>query len=340
YYAPIFSSLQQKQISGFLTFLWRRDPFKSKWAVLAKAFSIIRENARVGQSPLNVFLALNTPFVGIIPPKEYLEILGWQVKVSDSGQTSLERQFVPKLSTFDKDILQTDQSVNDIIQHSYERGYINVGESLFWLSIPTVVNHNVLAVHVPILSQEEAPAIVPQIDPGMAAVEPGNNNDGMAVPAEEMAAAPVDPAAAAEEVVFAPVDHAAAAEEAMVLPVQQAVNAEEAMAVHVVQGVAAEEVLIDNTDEVSSLKNRSLSPMMNAHSGQNTNDTEPLDSEQEDNNAIPGHDLEEKFGEAEYPYNEHFHPVSAPVITLDPFEGKPFDTYDIGDWIVSEMLED
>ena len=44
YYSAMFTSLPQKEISGFLTFMWKVDPFKAKWSVLAKAYSIIRDH--------------------------------------------------------------------------------------------------------------------------------------------------------------------------------------------------------------------------------------------------------------------------------------------------------
>lgn len=47
YYIPIFPWLQQKEMSGFITILWREDPFHAKWTIVARAYSIIRD--RVGK---------------------------------------------------------------------------------------------------------------------------------------------------------------------------------------------------------------------------------------------------------------------------------------------------
>lgn len=43
YYSPLFTSLQQKDISGALTEMWAADPFHAKWTIVAKAYSVIRD---------------------------------------------------------------------------------------------------------------------------------------------------------------------------------------------------------------------------------------------------------------------------------------------------------
>ncbi|KAI9884389.1 MAG: hypothetical protein M1823_003821 [Watsoniomyces obsoletus] len=40
YYSSMFSALQQKEISGLLNRLWQAGPFKAKWTILAKAYSV------------------------------------------------------------------------------------------------------------------------------------------------------------------------------------------------------------------------------------------------------------------------------------------------------------
>lgn len=71
----MFTSFQQKDISGFLTYLWQTDPFKAKWSILAKAYSIIRDSKGKGKAPLDSYLAINGPFIGIVPPEKYLEMI-------------------------------------------------------------------------------------------------------------------------------------------------------------------------------------------------------------------------------------------------------------------------
>lgn len=121
----MLTSLQQKDISGFLTYLWQADPFKAKWSILAKAYSIIRDTKGKDKAPLDSFLTINAPYIGIVPPAEYLEMLGWKVSTDENNQTTLTRNPLADTTTFDQDLLTTNLSVSDIIQHSYDSGYIS-----------------------------------------------------------------------------------------------------------------------------------------------------------------------------------------------------------------------
>ena len=124
YYSPMFTSLQQKDISSILTHLWHKDPFQAKWTILAKAYSIIRDNKGKDNAPLDSFLALNAPLIGITSPAKYLEMLGWRFSVNENNETSLTHEASATDMPFDKALLTTNLSVNDVIQHCYACGYI------------------------------------------------------------------------------------------------------------------------------------------------------------------------------------------------------------------------
>lgn len=64
FYSPVFTSFQQKEISGFLTLMWRADPFHAKWALAAKAWSVIRDKVGKDAAPLDEFLQLVCPHIG------------------------------------------------------------------------------------------------------------------------------------------------------------------------------------------------------------------------------------------------------------------------------------
>ena len=119
YYATIFLSFQQKEISGFLTILWQNDPFKAKWSILAKSYSLIRDHQGKANSPLDKFLAINGPLIGVIEPACYLEALSWEVTVDENGQTLLRRYG----SSIDEHLFITNVSVNDLIRNSHDHGY-------------------------------------------------------------------------------------------------------------------------------------------------------------------------------------------------------------------------
>ncbi len=119
YYSTMFLSFQQKEISGFLTVLWQNDPFKAKWSILAKSYSLIRDSQGKANAPLEKFLAINGPLIGVIEPAEYLEALSWEVAVDEDGQTVMRRNG----NSIDEQLFITNVSVNDVIRNSYNEGY-------------------------------------------------------------------------------------------------------------------------------------------------------------------------------------------------------------------------
>jgi len=121
FYSVIFPDLTQKARSGILKFLWQNDPFKAKWAILAKAYSIIRDN-HVGEVSLDSFLNLNGNFIGILEPNRYLAAMGWELIVDDQHQYTMVR-VNPTYPTETE--AATNYSVNDIVNRCYETGYVS-----------------------------------------------------------------------------------------------------------------------------------------------------------------------------------------------------------------------
>ena len=121
YYSIIFLNFQQKEISGFLTILWQNDPFKAKWSILAKSYSLIRDSQGKANAPLEKFLAINGPLIGVIEPARYLEALSWQVAVDEDGQTVMRRYG----NSINEQLFITNVSVNDVIRNSYNQGYFS-----------------------------------------------------------------------------------------------------------------------------------------------------------------------------------------------------------------------
>ena len=119
YYSTIFLTFQQKEISGFLTILWQNDPFKAKWSILAKSYSLIRDSQGKANAPLEKFLAINGPFIGVIEPAQYLEALSWEIAVDKDGQTVMRRYG----NSIDEQLFITNVSVNDVIRNSFDQGY-------------------------------------------------------------------------------------------------------------------------------------------------------------------------------------------------------------------------
>lgn len=156
----MFTSLQQKDISGFLTYLWQTDPFKAKWSILAKAYSRIRDSKGKAKAPLDSYLAINGPLIGIVPPEKYLEMLGWKIVAGDDGGRLLRRDFDVDVSSLDQDLLTSNVSVNDIIKHSYASGYIEADDVNLIMpdNEPAMTMATLMQHKLPVKSANSAPA--------------------------------------------------------------------------------------------------------------------------------------------------------------------------------------
>lgn len=112
--------MTQKTKSGILRFLWQNDQFKAKWAILARAYSIVRDDHE-DEVTLETFLGLNAGFIGIIAPGRYLDAMGWQLTVDDQQQYTMARVGNPNINEANA---ATNYSVDDIVNNCYEHGYV------------------------------------------------------------------------------------------------------------------------------------------------------------------------------------------------------------------------
>ncbi|KAL9600618.1 MAG: hypothetical protein Q9219_003051 [cf. Caloplaca sp. 3 TL-2023] len=120
YYSVLFEELEQKVISTYIVFLWEHDPCKAKWALAAKAYSVIRDQVGKEHAPLDVFLMLVAEFLGLIKPQHYLTIMGWEISVNEVGTVSLVKDDETEI---DKKIRCTNLSVKDVVIHACHHGY-------------------------------------------------------------------------------------------------------------------------------------------------------------------------------------------------------------------------
>lgn len=120
FYSKIFPFKQQKDISGWLNRLWKDDAFHSKWTITARAYSIIRDRVGKENAPLDAFLELVCPHIGIVPPILYLPVMGWSIPNSEPGQTELVRLGAPQIAHFS---VTTTLSAIDLVQYCEEHGY-------------------------------------------------------------------------------------------------------------------------------------------------------------------------------------------------------------------------
>ena len=104
--------------------MWQNDPFKAKWSILAKAYSIIRESNTKHAAPLDKLLALTCPLIGVIPRDDYLGVMGWNI-VDNAGVKNMERMYTPDISLFPENILTTNLSSEEIVAHCQRVSYVD-----------------------------------------------------------------------------------------------------------------------------------------------------------------------------------------------------------------------
>jgi Mating-type protein MAT alpha 1 HMG-box len=127
YYSTIFSEIQQKQRSGYLTRLWQADQSKDKWALVARVYSFIRDELGKSNAPLAPFLAIACPAMNIVAAEAYLETLGWTLVGDDSGELKMSRSLIPT-SPQDEEMCATDFK---LLSTCLARGYtVNNAQAL------------------------------------------------------------------------------------------------------------------------------------------------------------------------------------------------------------------
>ena len=102
--------------------IWQTDPFKAKWTLLAKAYSIIRDVKGKDATSLEKFLAISAPYIGIVPSAAYFTTLGWEVVVKEEGGAVVRRNPDVKLASCNQ---ATNYSVDDIIDNCYRHGFVS-----------------------------------------------------------------------------------------------------------------------------------------------------------------------------------------------------------------------
>lgn len=144
-----------------MTFLWQEEPSKAKWAIIAKAYSQIRDAEGKQNAPLDQFLALSAPFIGIVNPRSYLRAHGWEVGTGIDGRTVLRRKV-----RVNPQVLGSNLGVQDVVRHIYANGYAPLSTNRV---LPkSTVNLIMAATAQPIQSSTAASAVT------SVAVMPGN----------------------------------------------------------------------------------------------------------------------------------------------------------------------
>ncbi|KAL7916235.1 MAT1-1-1 [Trichoderma velutinum] len=122
YYLRLFPDVQQKTASGFLTTLWNKDPFRNKWALIAKVYSFARDQLGRDKVSLSYFLNISCPIMKIIEPSIYLSAFGWSVDDETGAGTPKLLQAGSSIQPIDSD--DYPNSENDLLAAIINVGYL------------------------------------------------------------------------------------------------------------------------------------------------------------------------------------------------------------------------
>nr|ALI93545.1 MAT1-1-1 [Hypocrella siamensis] len=86
--------VKEQRKPRFITTLWNKDPFRSRWGLIASVYSFVRDELGKGNVPLVHFLNFACPVMGILPPRAYLNVLGWTLHRDGDSQTLVQNQAV------------------------------------------------------------------------------------------------------------------------------------------------------------------------------------------------------------------------------------------------------
>lgn len=106
YFSGVFPGLRQSLKSSLLSEIWTDDPLKSHWSLMARAYTLIRDNFRMEDSTVPLFIRLVSDFMGIPDPRNYLLLCGftvyeqvWPERKYELTGPDYERRITPHVRT-------------------------------------------------------------------------------------------------------------------------------------------------------------------------------------------------------------------------------------------------
>lgn len=102
-------------------------------AILAKAYSVLRGSREKQDAPLDEFFQLCAPRIGIIPPDQYQQLMGWQIIWPNDGDQykmpQVIRLFAPNLDKFPEEFTTTNLSVDNLVDYCIRAGCVKKGNN-------------------------------------------------------------------------------------------------------------------------------------------------------------------------------------------------------------------
>ena len=330
FYAPAFPKYQQKDISGFLTTIWQSDPFKAKWSILAKAYSVIRDSQGKDNTPLDQFLAMTGPLIGIIKAEYYLQAMGWEIAIDGSGQTVMNRYDID----IDEHLFVTNLSVNDIIRHCHHLGFVvgNVAESLSSENEAVMAmassSQRTTASPFSIFGQTQGPGS--QVQDGTTAASFGDgvyNSNG-----HHNATASVHEANLEDQA------KGASATSTKINDAYEPLGAPQIAMEDEVSANSNSTYMTTNMTMETDSHPDNIQPESAFDLKENAEVTQQPNAGFVDINPASGLSAENFQLHSEYPFNVEFDP-NLPGFDFDPFLGNQFDVFDISDFSWNDVID-
>jgi hypothetical protein len=124
FYSRLFPNMPQKDASTYLTQFWKLDPFKAKWTIVARAYSKIRDEVGKPKAPLDRYLKLVCPQIGLISVEEYLQKMNWVVYIGENGAPVFYHTSEVDVQALGFHIAHTLMSENDVVHFCSHMGYL------------------------------------------------------------------------------------------------------------------------------------------------------------------------------------------------------------------------
>jgi len=110
--------------------LWDHDPNKHIWSLMAKAWSIIRDQVGKDNASLREFFDIVCPYLNIPIPENYLQHLRWTYFIDEHQAPAVSRDPYDIPVSSDVGFTNDALSVGDIIEYTLCKGYAN-GHTVF-----------------------------------------------------------------------------------------------------------------------------------------------------------------------------------------------------------------
>lgn len=121
---PEFKGVPMKDISRALAVLWKADPNKPLWTLLAKAWSAMRNQIGKVNAPTSEFFLIICPRLNIPCPATYLQLHGWKIEKNEAGTAIAVRDSdIRAPVAASPGFPDTTLSVEDIIAYCQAVGY-------------------------------------------------------------------------------------------------------------------------------------------------------------------------------------------------------------------------